>query len=164
MEPIEQIGGRELRRGVRSIVIGESQVRQKPRPVTSIVIDESTDGDFDGLIENFSLPIRLWMISGSESLSGSHRFTNFLPKTVSPLSVMVRDDLFRKSNMCDNFVEEQLGGFLLRKRSVAGNEEGVFGEFADQDEDQVVVLAFRELPYEVHRDHFKWLRWDRDWL
>jgi len=164
VETVEQIRGGKLRRSVRSIVIGKSQVRQEPGPITPTVIDKGTDSDLDGLIENFGLPIRLWMISGSEGSSGPHRFTNLLPKTVSPLGVTIRDNLFRKSDMCDNFVEEQSSGFLFRKHSVARNKEGVFCEFANQNKDRVVVLAFRELPYEVHCDHLEWLRQDWDWL
>ena len=66
--------------------------------------------------------------------------------------------------MGDDFIKEHLGSLLFCKTCRARNEEGVFGELADENEDGVVALTFREFSYEVHGDDFEWVRRNRNGL
>jgi hypothetical protein len=66
--------------------------------------------------------------------------------------------------MGDDFIENHLGGLLLRKVGRTRNEEGVLGELADENEDRVETLTFGEFSYKVHGYDFEWLRRDRNGL
>jgi hypothetical protein len=66
--------------------------------------------------------------------------------------------------MGDDFIENHLGGFLLRKVGRTWNEEGVLGELADENEDRVETLTFGKFSYKVHGYDFERLRRDRNGL
>ena len=110
------------------------------------------------------MSIGLWVTCGGSGATGSHRFAYFLPEDISPLRVAVGNDLLRETDMGDDFIENHLGGLLLCKVGRGRNEEGIFGERADEDEDGVETLTFRKFSYKIHGDDFESLHRDRDGL
>jgi hypothetical protein len=106
------------------------------------------------LIDAFRLPIRFWVMAGTQFQVGAHGTEDGLPKLASEDGITVRDQRLRHTVEMKDVVDEEIGNLTSGVRMLDRNKVSILRELVDDNKDAIELARLRQPFDKIHGSHF----------